>query len=103
MRPSPIPKVRSRQINDADIDGVVDLLTRGFPLRTRGYWQRALKKLSLHQTPAEMPKFGYLLEAAAISWASSFLFFRRFPATRRGCVATSRAGTSSRRFEATLR
>ena len=45
MRSLPAPKVRSRQINDADIVGVVDLLTRGFQLRTRDYWRRALEKL----------------------------------------------------------
>jgi hypothetical protein len=62
MRSLPTPKVRSRQIVDADIDGVVDLLTRGFNLRNRDYWQHALEKLSTHPTPAGMPKYGYLLE-----------------------------------------
>jgi len=91
MRPSPIPKVRSRQINDADIDGVVDLLTRGFPLRTRGYWQRALKNLSLHQTPAEMPKFGYLLESGGDLVGVILLIFSSIPgdASRMRCNVSS--------------
>jgi hypothetical protein len=63
MRSLPIPKVRSRQITDPDIEGVVDLLARGFRLRPRGYWQRALEKLSSRQAPPDMPKFGYLLES----------------------------------------
>ena len=79
MRPSPLPKVRSRQINDADIDSVVDLLTRGFRLRTRGYWQRALEKLSTHQTPAEMPKFGYLLESSGDVVGVILLIFSSIP------------------------
>jgi hypothetical protein len=79
MRPLTIPKVRSRQINDADIDGVVELLTRGFPLRTRGYWQRALAKLSSHQTPAEMPKFGYLLESGGDLVGVILLIFSSIP------------------------
>jgi hypothetical protein len=33
----PLPKVRSRQIPESDIDAVVDLLTRGFRIRRRDY------------------------------------------------------------------
>jgi hypothetical protein len=92
MRPSPLPKVRSRQINDADIDGVVDLLTRGFRLRTRDYWQRALAKLATHQTPAEMPKFGYLLESGGDVVGVILLIFSSIPgedASRMRCNVSS--------------
>jgi hypothetical protein len=79
MRSLPAPKVRSRQINDADIVGVVDLLTRGFQLRTRDYWRRALEKLSSHQTPADVPKFGYLLESGGDLVGVILLIFSSIP------------------------
>jgi hypothetical protein len=63
MPSSPLPKIRARQIADADIDAVVDLLTRGFEVRSRSYWQRALTKLKSHPTPGGFPKFGHLLES----------------------------------------
>src|SRR5262245_47858742 len=54
--------VRSRQITESDFAGVVDLLTQGFPVRSRRYWQSALEALGSHATPAGLPKYGYLLE-----------------------------------------
>jgi hypothetical protein len=56
------PQVRSRQIVAADIERVVALLARGFPLRAPSYWHRALQKLAAHRPPPGMPRFGYLLE-----------------------------------------
>jgi hypothetical protein len=91
MQSRPTPKVRSRQINDADIDGVVELLTRGFRPRTRGYWQRALEKLALHQTPAEMPKFGYLLESGGDLVGVILLIFSSIP----GATSRIRCNVSS--------
>jgi hypothetical protein len=75
----PIPKVRSRQINDSDVDGVVDLLTRGFRLRNRDYWQHALEKLALHPSPAGMPKYGYLLESGGDIVGVILLIFSSIP------------------------
>jgi hypothetical protein len=89
---SPNPKVRSRQINSADIDGVVDLLSRGFPLRSRAYWRRALEKLSSHQAPAGMPKFGYLLESGGYLVGVILLIFSSIPgdeASRMRCNVSS--------------
>lgn len=57
------PQIRCREISKADIDGLVDLLTRGFPVRTRAFWISALKRLSEHPTPPGYPKYGYLLES----------------------------------------
>ena len=58
------PRIQCREIGTADIDGIVDLLTSGFrnPHRTRGFWRRALKRLSEHPTPPGFPKYGYLLD-----------------------------------------
>jgi hypothetical protein len=54
--------VRCRQIVDADVDNVAELLRRGFPRRSREYWFRAFDRLASHPTPAVMPKYGYLAE-----------------------------------------
>jgi len=58
-----LPEIRARQITDADIETVIDLLTRGFEVRSRCHWQRALTKLKSHPTPGGFPKFGHLLES----------------------------------------
>jgi hypothetical protein len=58
-----LPEIRARQITEADIDTVVNLLTRGFEVRSRHHWQRALTKLKSHPTPSEFPKFGHLLDS----------------------------------------
>jgi hypothetical protein len=56
------PRVSWRQIEEADLAGVVDLLARGFPVRDRAYWQRAFARLRDHRGPPELPQFGYLLQ-----------------------------------------
>lgn len=63
MPASRLLEIRARQITEADVETVVDLLTRGFEVRSRDYWQRALTKLKSHPTPAGFPKFGHLLES----------------------------------------
>jgi hypothetical protein len=56
------PRVSWRQIEEADLAGVVDLLARGFPTRDLAYWQRAFARLRAHRGPRDIPKFGYLLQ-----------------------------------------
>jgi hypothetical protein len=56
------PRVRVRQIDEADLDGVVDLLARGFPARRRSFWSGVIALLAAHRTPTGLPKYGYLLE-----------------------------------------
>src|SRR3979411_2023211 len=82
MPSPPIPKVRSRQIDDGDIDNVVELLTRGFRLRSRSYWQRALEKLASHPAPAGMRQFGYLLESGGDLVGVILLIFSSIPGGR---------------------
>jgi hypothetical protein len=55
-------RIRCREIGSTDLDRVVDLLTRGFRIRTRDFWVRALQLLSEHCTPSGFPKYGHLLE-----------------------------------------
>jgi len=87
-----LPKVRSRQIEEADIDGVADLLTRGFRVRSCGYWRGALGRLGSHPTPAGLPKFGYLLESDGVPVGVLLLIFSSIP-TRDG--VTTRCNVSS--------
>ena len=59
------PPVRCREIGDADIDAVIDLLTSAFREhgRSRAFWVHALERLSQHVPPAGFPKYGYLMES----------------------------------------
>jgi hypothetical protein len=56
------PRVSWRQIEEADVAGVADLLARGFPVRDLAYWHRALARLRAHPAPPGLAQFGYLLE-----------------------------------------
>jgi hypothetical protein len=64
---SSVPSVRCRQIEERDIAAVVALLTRGFPNRTRQFWQHALAQLERRNPPAGLPKYGYLLESDGVA------------------------------------
>ncbi|WP_439392879.1 acyl-CoA acyltransferase [Bradyrhizobium sp. PMVTL-01] len=54
--------IRCREIGAADLDAVADLLTKGFPTRSRDYWINGLRRLSARDTPGSFPRFGYMLE-----------------------------------------
>ena len=56
-------RIRCREIGSADVDRIADLLTRGFPERTREFWLRALRRLSEHSAPEGFPQYGYMLES----------------------------------------
>jgi hypothetical protein len=61
--PETLPRVKFRQIEDADVNDVVEVLTRGFaPRRSRAFWQEAMARLAAHATPAGAPRYGYMLE-----------------------------------------
>jgi hypothetical protein len=57
-----VAKVRCREIAESDIDAIADLLTRGFPGRTRDYWMRGLRRQSERRVPQGYPRYGYVLE-----------------------------------------
>jgi hypothetical protein len=58
-----VPRIRCRQIGEADIPAVATLLTRGFPNRPHKFWLNALHELSRREPPADLPKYGYCLES----------------------------------------
>ena len=55
-------RLEIREIADADIDPVINLLVRGFP-RPRRYWEVRLGRLRMRSLLPNMPRYGYLLEA----------------------------------------
>jgi len=60
----PLSRIRSRQIGEADIGAVIDLLLKGFgKRRTQEFWRTVLDRLTRHATPAGLPKYGYVLES----------------------------------------
>jgi hypothetical protein len=70
-----IGRVGCREIRGEDTNAVVDLLTRGFATRPRGFWVRALGRLAAHPTPPGYPKYGYLMETAGAPVGVILLIF----------------------------
>jgi hypothetical protein len=60
-------KTRCREITEADIDTVADLLTRGFVSRPRQYWTRGLRRQAACKVPDGYPQFGYMLDHGGIA------------------------------------
>ncbi len=56
------PKVRCRQIGEADIEAIVTLLVAGFAGRTRAYWREGFERQRLRPLPTGLPRFGFMLE-----------------------------------------
>jgi len=56
------PKLRCREISEADLDAVVELLTRGFVGRSRDYWMQGLRRQAGREAPDGYPRFGYMLD-----------------------------------------
>jgi hypothetical protein len=69
-------RVRCREICPADVEGVVDLLARGFGFG-REHWSRGLRRMADHETPAGCPKYGYLLESEGRPVGALLLIFAR--------------------------
>jgi hypothetical protein len=55
-------KLRCREISEADLDAVADLLTRGFVGRSRQYWMQGLRRQAVRAVPKGYPRFGYMLD-----------------------------------------
>ncbi|NPU12077.1 acyl-CoA acyltransferase [Bradyrhizobium sp. 83002] len=56
------PVIRCREIGETDLDAVADLLTRGFPRRSRDYWSSGLRRQAGRAVPDGYPRYGYLLD-----------------------------------------
>jgi hypothetical protein len=55
-------RLRCREITEADLDAVADLLTRGFMGRSRDYWMSGLRRQATREVPDGYPRFGYMLD-----------------------------------------
>jgi hypothetical protein len=56
------PQIRCREIGEADLDGIADLLARGFHGRSRDYWLQGLRRQAARDVPQGYPRFGYMLD-----------------------------------------
>jgi hypothetical protein len=75
----PARRICCREIKVSDIEQTVNLLSEGFPTRTRQYWVRGLDCLSEHLTPSGFPKYGYLLECDGVPVGVILLIFSFVP------------------------
>ena len=62
INPQPASRVRCRPIEESDLDGLADLLTRGFTRTRRDYWLRGFARWKNLPVIEEMPRYGHLLE-----------------------------------------
>lgn len=73
-------RIRCRQIADGDLDRVAALLKQGFGARrTLAFWQQVLDGLKARAGPADMPRYGYLLENAGTPVGAILLIFAQTP------------------------
>lgn len=54
-------RLSCRQIGEADLPCIAELLRAGFPHRTLSYWQDGLRRMAAYAPPEGMPRFGHLL------------------------------------------
>lgn len=50
------------EITPGDVDTIADLLTRGFPGRSRDYWMQGLMRQGQREVPEGYPRYGYFLK-----------------------------------------
>jgi hypothetical protein len=84
--------IRSRQICEADIPAVTDLLASGFKRRPRQFWVHVLDGLTERPAPAGLPRYGYLLESDGAVVGAILLIFS---SSQSGDAATVRCNVSS--------
>ncbi len=72
------PRVRCRQIGEADIEAVVGLLLQGFAGRTRRYWLNGFERQAKRVLPADVPRYGFMLESDAVPVGVILLFYASF-------------------------
>jgi hypothetical protein len=74
------PTIRCRQIADADLPALAELLKRGFGTRrSLRFWHRALARLKARAIPANAPRYGYVLESDGRLVGAILLIFAATP------------------------
>jgi hypothetical protein len=61
------PRIRFREIGEADLGGILDLLAKSPFGRPRDFWAEALHRLGAHPTPPGYPRYGYMLEVNGVT------------------------------------
>lgn len=89
---SPMPGLRCRQIDLADVEAVATLLARGFPAHNRVFWLGAFAQLRRHEPPRGLPKYGHLLESHGVVVGAILLICATM---RAGEAAATRCNLSS--------
>jgi hypothetical protein len=89
---APFTKVICREIGEADLAGVADLLARGFPSYDRAVWNGVCRRLADRPWPDGFPRFGWMLESNGRVVGSIFTIFTALPVE--GCIEI-RCSTSS--------
>jgi hypothetical protein len=85
-------RVRTRQIFDSDIGAVAQLLAQGFRRSTSKNWLEIFGRLAEHQTPAGLPRYGYLMESERTPVGAILIVSS---AVRTGNMSTIRCNLSS--------
>jgi hypothetical protein len=86
-------QIHIREIAESDKDAVARLLSTGFPRSKRSVWLEFLERLAKHQTPAGLPKYGYLMENEERATVGAILMISS--TVRSGNVGTIRCNLSS--------
>jgi hypothetical protein len=85
-------RLRSRRIEDCDFDSVAALLARGFGGRRKpSFWAGVFERLRGREVPAELPKYGYMLETNGTAVGAILQIFSQPKAgngTARCCVSS---------------
>lgn len=63
VEPQQIARVRCRPIADSDLDGLADLLARGFPGSRRSYWTKGFARWQQMPVIDGVPRYGYVLDS----------------------------------------
>jgi hypothetical protein len=58
--------VRCRPITDADLDGLADLLAKGFPRSRRAYWANGFARWQAMPVVEGVPRYGYVLDKEGV-------------------------------------
>jgi hypothetical protein len=85
-------RICAREIDDGDIPAIVALLAKGFPIRSRSFWNQTLEAMKRRSVPAGFPRFGQLL---ACDGAAVGVILQIFSAAGVGTATAARCNLSS--------
>jgi hypothetical protein len=63
MEPITNQRIDFREIENTDAQAVIDLLTKGFPVKSYTYWTHVINVLTDRVVPPGYPRYGYIMTA----------------------------------------